>query len=115
MTTASLRFGTVVWLQFNFTDQRGSKQAPVVVVSCERYQAEKPDLIAARITSRLHHKDTFGTVEVLDLQSAGLEKPSVVKPVLMTFLQRDVLRVAGELDSTTATNLRSALRTVLDL
>lgn len=52
------RFGDVVLVQFPFTDQSSTKQRPAIVISSERYNAERPDLIIIAVSSRV--RETFG-------------------------------------------------------
>lgn len=94
--------GTVVRIkQYPFTNQAGSKTAPAVVLSSRLYHHERDELIAARITSKLQHKDTFGTIVIADHEACGLSEPSVIKPVIMTVLISQIQRVVGRLDDQT--------------
>jgi hypothetical protein len=103
----TLKVGTIVRIkQFPFTNQAGGKTAPVVVLSSHRYHEEREELIGARISSKLIHKDTFGTVEIDDHAACGLTEPSVIKPVLMTVLINQIQRVVGKLDEKTLGDLR---------
>lgn len=105
-----LKAGAVVRIrQFPFTDQIGTKTAPVVVLSSQRYHQERDELVGARITSKLAHKDTFGTIGIHDLEACGLSEPSVIKPVIMTVRLSQVQRVTGELDDITLGELRRVL------
>jgi mRNA-degrading endonuclease toxin of MazEF toxin-antitoxin module len=102
-----LKVGTVVRIrQFPFTDQVGAKTAPVVVLSSDQYHREREELIGARITSKLVHKDTFGTIDIHDPEACGLTEPSVIKPVVMTVLLSQIQRVTGRLDGETLHDLR---------
>lgn len=104
---SELQVGAVVRIkQYPFTNQVGSKTAPAVVLSSGRYHQEREELIAARVTSKLDHKDLFGTIEIQDFQSCGLVEPSVIKPVVMTVLLSQVQRVVGRLDDLTFQELK---------
>lgn len=103
----TLKVGTVVRIkQFPFTNQAGSKTAPVVVLSSHRYHEEREELIGARITTKVVHKDAFGIVEIADHAACRLTEPSVIKPVLMTVLISQIQRAVGELDEKTLGDLR---------
>ena len=56
-------FGDVVLVQFPFTDQSSTKQRPAIVISLERYNTERPDLIILAVTSRM--RETLGYAEHL--------------------------------------------------
>jgi mRNA interferase MazF len=65
------------------------------------------------ITSRFHLAKTVGEVVVQHWQSAGLLKPSVLKPLLATIERGLVLRVMGKLNPDDRAALRSALDEVI--
>ena len=77
-------FDDVLLVPFPFTDQQGSKQRPAVVVSSSAYNANRPDVLLMAITSVMRSAGValaVGEAVLADWQSAGLIKPSVVKPV----------------------------------
>lgn len=101
-TAAPFAFGDVVLAAFPFTSQTASKQRPAVVVSSSAYSLERPDVVLMAITSQLRPSPAatganWGEVWLADWQTAGLLKPSAVKPVFATFEQRLVLRTLGAL------------------
>lgn len=51
------------------------------------------------ITSQVHSPLAFGEAPVRDWQTAGLLKPSVIKPVLATLEQPLVRKILGQLSS----------------
>jgi len=53
-------FGDVVLVPFPFTDQSGAKKQPAVIVSTNRYNAHRRDLIIMAITSQLRTPLGFG-------------------------------------------------------
>lgn len=89
--------GDVVLVPFPFTDQSGSKKRPAVVVSSDRYQRERPDLILMPITSQKPGSTRFGDVPVSDTHAAGLLLPGVIKPVIFTIEARLVVKSIGRL------------------
>jgi mRNA interferase MazF len=101
-----LSVGAVVWIAFPFSDQRQTKRAPAVVLSTRRYHEQRPDIIVARITTKLVSRDTFGYVEIADFAACGLDRPSIIKPVIATIDKRQIEAVAGELDEMTLRNLK---------
>lgn len=107
------RFGDVIVVPFPFTDQTAAKKRPAVVISSEAYQRERPDLILMAITSQLRPALTVGEVAVVHWQSAGLLKPSVIKPLITTIEARLVLRHLGRLHIDDQKALREVLAAVL--
>ena len=51
--TTSYKFGQIVLVRFPFTDQRGGKQRPAVVVSSNAYNQTRPDIVLIAITSQI--------------------------------------------------------------
>lgn len=99
-------FGDVVLVPFPFTDQSGAKKRPAVIVSSNRYNARRRDVIIMAITSQVRTPLGFGESLVSDWQAAGLIKASVLKPVVTTIEQGLVSRTMGKL---TAADLRTLL------
>lgn len=106
------QFGDVVLVPFPFTDQSASKQRPGVIVSGLAYHRARRDLILMPITSQLRGSGDFGEVIVQDWQSAGLLKPSAIKPVLATFERSLVRKALGRLSPRDQHSLRDTLETL---
>lgn len=84
-----------------------------MVVSSERYNSGRPDLIIMAVTSRLHQVDRLGEKPVADWQGAGLVKPSVFKPILATIENTLVLRQLGSLQNDDRHSLDKILQDIL--
>jgi mRNA interferase MazF len=106
-------FGDVVLVPFPFTDQSGAKKRPAVIVSSRGYNAHRRDLVIMAITSQVHTQLGFGEALVADWQTAGLIKPSVLKPVLTTIEQGLVARTLGKLAAPDLRTLRAAIAQVI--
>lgn len=111
--TTGYSFGDIVLVPFPFTDQTGTKRRPAVVISTERYNTERPDLIIMAVTSQTRPAGTLGEVQVKDWKGAGLIKPSVVKPVITTIEQPLVIRRLGRLKENDQAVLRQTLAAIL--
>lgn len=103
-------FGDVILVPFPFTDQSTTKQRPAVVISSNRYNTERPDLILLAITSQVRASLAFGEALVADWQTTGLIKPSVFKPLITTIEQVLAIKRLGNL----STNDETALSTVIE-
>jgi mRNA interferase MazF len=103
-------FGDVILVPFPFTDLSTKKQRPAVVISSNRYNTERPDLILLAITSQVRASLAFGEALVADWQPAGLIKPSIFKPLITTIQQVLVIKRLGNL----STNDKTVLRTVIE-
>jgi mRNA interferase MazF len=80
-STTSFSQGDVVLVPFPFTDLTSIKQRPALVISPERLNKVRPDVVLAAITS--HIPDELSEDELLlsdaDLRAAGLPKRSIVR------------------------------------
>ena len=112
-TTSRFNFGDVVLVPFPFTDQSGTKKRPAVVVSCSSYNASRRDIVIMAITSQVHQPLGFGEAPLVDWQSAGLIKTSVLKPVFTTIEQGLVIRTMGSLSAADSKTLREVVAEVL--
>ena len=106
-------FGDVVLVRVPFTDQRGLKQRPAVVVSGVAYGRARPDVILTAVTSRIRSPRGYGEIGIEDWRTAGLLKPSTIKPVLFTIEQRLVVRVLGRLMKDDRAALKKGCRNLI--
>ncbi len=109
VVTTKSSFGDVVLVPFPFTDQSGIKKRPAVVVSSQKYNASRRDIVIMAITSQARQPLSVGEAMVADWQGAGLIRPSVFKPVFTTIEQGLVLRVMGHLLTPDLKTLRKAI------
>jgi len=67
------RFGDVVLLRFPFTDGKGYKKRPAMVVA----DTQDGDVVLLRITGQIY--DSRYDIKLTDWRKAGLKLPSVVR------------------------------------
>lgn len=106
-------YGDIILVPFPFTDQSTSKKRPAIVISSAAYISERPDLIIMAVTSQIRPTKTIGEVTVTGWQSAGLLKPSVIKPVITTIEKGLVIKIMGRLQGADRDELEKALSTIL--
>jgi len=106
----SYSFGDVVLVRFPFTNQQGSKRRPAVVISSKAYNRQKPDVILAAITGQVRSPLGFGEAMIQDWQAAGLLKPSVLKPVILTAERSMLASTLGPLSQADQQTLRNIIR-----
>jgi len=82
-------FGDILLVPFPFTNQNFSKKRPAVIISSNIYNQQKLDLIIMAITSQINSSLTFGELQIIEFSTAGLIKPSVIKPVIST-IEKDL-------------------------
>jgi len=106
-------FGDIVLVPFPFTNQASSKKRPAVVVSNAAYNGSRLDIVVMAVTSQQPSSARIGDAIVQNWQSAGLLKPSVVKPVFATIEQRLVIRTLGRLVTADLEALRQTIAQVI--
>jgi mRNA interferase MazF len=65
------------------------------------------------VTSQIRRPLSFGEIEIIEWQKAGLLKPSVIKPVMTTIENNLILRRLGRLEDTDKAALQSILKIIL--
>lgn len=113
LTTTGYEPGDVVLVRFPFTDQRGVKQRPAVVVSSPLYNTEQPDLILLAVTGQFRESPPFGEVVIQEWRRAGLLKPSVLKPVVFTVEKPLIQRRLGRLRAGDRATLQTLLTRII--
>jgi len=106
-------FGDIVLVAFPFTSQTASKRRPAVVVSNRSYNEAKPDVVIMAVTSQLRPNPALGETWIGQWETAGLLKPSAVKPVFATIERSLLTRQLGTLTADDQTALRTAIGEVL--
>jgi len=80
-STTSFKQGDIVLVPLPFTDLSAVKQRPGLVISPDRFNEARPDLVVVAITSQI--PSGLGEDEVrlpdAELAACGLPKPSIVK------------------------------------
>ena len=105
-------FGDVILVGFPFTNLQATKQRPAVVISAAAYQQSRPDVILMAITSQIRQPLAFGEYLLQDWQHAGLLKPSVLKPLIATLEQTQIIRTLGQLSAADQSALRDVLQKI---
>lgn len=90
--------GEVVLVEFGFSEGRGLKKRPALVISTEAYHQRRQEVIVAAITSNVT-RELFGETKLSQWQAAGLLYPSVVTGVVRTIKATVVIRKLGTLPS----------------
>ena len=91
--------GDVVLVPFPFSNQTATKKRPAVVISSSLYNEKTNDVVIIAVTSKVEKSAMVGECLIADWQSAGLLKPSAVKPAISTIEQVLVMRKLGSLST----------------
>ena len=111
MTSCS--FGDVVLVAFPFTNLQATKQRPAVVISASDYQQKRPDIIVMAITSQVREPLAFGEYLLGDWQQAGLLKLSILKPLIATLEQIQIIKTLGKISASDQRALEASLKDIL--
>jgi mRNA interferase MazF len=111
----AFRRGEVVLIPFPYTDLSAAKTRPAVVVSSSIYHAVRPELLLAYVSSQLSQADSTIDYVVTDWKSAGLLKPSFVRPKVAAVEANLVVYRAGELTNRDLLGVDRCLRRAMAL
>ena len=111
--TTGYSFGDIVLVPFPFTDLSTAKRRPAVVVSSAAYHHGRRDLIIMAVTSQVRPGGALGEMKIVNWKTAGLIKPSVVKPVVTTIDAVLVIRRLGRLKIEDQEILRRSIDAIL--
>ena len=106
-------FGDVVLVAFPFTNLQATKKRPAVIISSHTYQQTRPDVILMAITSQIKTELAIGEAMLQDWQTAGLAKPSMLKPLIATLEQTWIVRDMGKLSPADREELKIVLHKIL--
>ena len=115
-STTSFSQGDVVLVPFPFTDLSAVKQRPALVLSPDRLNKARVDIVVAAITSQI--PEVIGEDDILlsaaDQQAAGLPKASIIKlGKIFTIHQGLIRKKLGRVpDSTLGTILQKLVRSM---
>jgi mRNA interferase MazF len=94
MTT--FKKGDIVLTDFIFSNGKGKKRRPAVIVSKDIFNKQREDVIIAAITSNIT-RTLVGDTKMKNWKEAGLLKPSVITGILQTIEKKLVIKKIGHL------------------
>jgi mRNA interferase MazF len=106
-----LKPGAVVTI--GFPGVTGVKRRPAVVVSSATYQATRPDVIFAVVTSQVTAATAPSDYVLRDWAAAGLRQPSAFRSFLVTLPAANIVAVIGQLSERDWQEVQARLRVAL--
>lgn len=106
--------GDVVLVNFVFSEDKGVKRRPAVVVSSDAYHQSRQEAIIAAITSSIDRL-LVGDHLVSGWREAGLLYPSVVTGIIRTVKQSMIARRLGQLERRDLDSISYNLKDILGL
>ncbi len=106
--------GDIVLVNFVFSDERGVKHRPALIVSTDRYHQGRQEVIMAAITSNVNRL-LVGDHKLRAWREAGLLYPSVVTGIIRTVKRDMISRKLGTAAATDLQMVKRKLQEVLGL
>jgi hypothetical protein len=107
--------GDIVLVPFPFSNQTTTKKRPAAVISSNLYSNISQDIIIMAITSRTEQTTGIGEGIIANWKTAGLLKPSTIKPAISTIEGNLVLKRLGKLSLRDLASLDNVLRRLINL
>ena len=98
--------GDIVLVRFPFTDLTSAKKRPAIVVSPSAYAQRYGDVVLIALTSQDQHD---AALALAAWQTAGLPKPTWVKPLIGTLSAGIIQRQLGRIDAGDMPCVRAAM------
>jgi mRNA interferase MazF len=110
----SVSRGDVVLVKFVFSDEKGAKQRPGLIVSTDGYHQGRREMILAAITSNVGRL-LVGDHKIKGWREAGLLYPSIVTGIIRTIKHDMIASKTGELPERELHAVEDKLREILAL
>lgn len=98
----------VIAVPFPFTEQRGNKRRPALVLSQKTFN-ENGHTVLAMITTKAHHPWP-GDTDIEEYRTAGLRTPCMVRLKTFTLDNRLILKRIGHLSAADRTRVVEGIR-----
>jgi len=104
--------GDIVLVEFGFSEGRGAKKRPTLIISSDNYHKERQEVIVAAITHNI--KRVFpGDTKIDGWKEAGLLYPSLVTGIIRTIKNSMILRKLGALSQQDFLKVQENIREVI--
>jgi len=104
--------GDVVLVEFIFSEKIGSKKRPALVLSSDRYNESRQEVIVVAITSNIE-RQLIGDTKLKDWKEAGLRYPSLVTAIIQTIKAEMITHRLGSLSEEDFQSVKANLKMVL--
>ena len=114
-STTTYSRGDVVLVPFPFTNQRGSRYRPGLIVSNDYYNRATTDVIIAQVTGNVTGRPRVGDHHITQWQQSGLRAPSLVRAKLATIECSILGPIIGQMPTPEVRQVEANLKGVMDL
>ncbi|MEO8168884.1 MAG: type II toxin-antitoxin system PemK/MazF family toxin [bacterium] len=110
------RQGEILLLPVPFTDLQAVKRRPVLVLSNDRYNTSKNDILVAAITSNVTDDDIGILIQPSDLQEGELRRTSLIRfDKLYCLNQKNIVKRFGRLKKEKHHDVIGKIRSFIEL
>jgi mRNA interferase MazF len=99
----------IILVPFPFTNLKGMKKRPALIISPDQYNTIEDDIIIAFLTSNTKQEDRIGDYHLKKWKSSGLPKPTKFKLKLATIIQTQIIKRIGSIKSIDQKNIQGIL------
>ncbi len=99
----------IILVPFPFTNLRGVKRRPALIISPDNYNRFESDLIFAFLTSNVTSSPSIGDYHLKNWKKSGLPKPTKFKLKIATILQSEVIKILGKLYAADRNKIKTIL------
>ena len=111
-STTTCQLGDVLLLEVAYTDLRGAKRRPAVVVSNDEYNETGADAVIVPLTASATRL-RMGDYQIASWSSAGLVRPSIARARPTTVASSRIERRLGRLATADLEGVLAGLRAIL--
>jgi len=104
----------VVLVEFIFSEKVGSKKRPALVLSSDKYNENRQEVIVVAITSNIE-RQLIGDTKLKDWKGAGLKYPSLVTAIIQTIKREMITHRLGSLSKEDIQSVKANLKKALVL
>ncbi len=96
----SIEQRSIILIPFPYTDLRGAKKRPALVVSSHEFNSKQDDVVCCLITSNPEDKEHSIKITNKDMETGHLEFESKIKPYrIFTVNKKLIYKILGKLNT----------------
>lgn len=111
MSGTPYKQGDVVLVAFPFTNLKGAKQRPVLILSPQHHNMITEDIVVCGITTNLSDETNSVLINQKDMAEGDIHFTSRIKvDKLFTLEQNLIIRKLGRVNATTLTRIKNVIK-----
>lgn len=106
--------GDIVLVDFGFSEGKGSKKRPALIISSDSYHKNRQEVIAVAITHNIK-RVLAGDTKIVAWKEAGLLYPSLVTGIIRTIKESMIVHRLGAISQQDFQQIQENLKEVLGI